>query len=76
MEDKDKLIIKGFNNGYWIAKYQPDLLAGIEKNVNSPNEYVQGLLFGKKEHEAERNIIKLNTAKQSRIQTKNLDKGK
>ena len=70
MEEQEKQFTKGFNNGYLIAKYQPDLFAKLEKNMDSSNEYVQGLLFGKKEHYFEKNIVQLENLKQKPSQSK------
>lgn len=51
----EQLFIKGFNNGYVLAKYEPEiskeLLKGIEKN-GLP--YIQGLFSGAKEVKIER----------------------
>jgi hypothetical protein len=55
----EKQFAKGFNSGYLIAKHQPDLFAKIEKNLDSKNEFVQGLLFGKEELEKEKKVIHL-----------------
>ena len=70
MEEQEKQFAKGFNNGYLIAKYQPDLFAKLEKNMDSSNHYVQGLLFGKKEHDAEKKVVKLKDFKQNQNQSK------
>lgn len=63
MEEQEKQFIKGFNNGYFIAKYQPDLFEKLEKISNPDNEYFQGLLSGKKEYTTEKNILLLKDLK-------------
>jgi hypothetical protein len=72
MDEQDKKFTKGFNNGYLIAKYQPDLFEKIEKSSNSGNEYFKGMLSGKKEYDHEKKIIRFANEKIKR--TKNLDK--
>lgn len=79
MNDQEKQFTKGFNNGYFIAKYQPDLFGKIEKNNNLANEYFQGLVSGKNEHEKEKKMVYMNELKNKKSQkpkTKDLEKEK
>jgi len=70
MDDQDKKFTKGFNNGYLLAKYQPDLFEKIEKSSNPANEYFKGMLSGGKEYEHEKKIIRLEDQKQKKIDPK------
>jgi hypothetical protein len=65
MEEQDKLYIQGFNNGYLLATYAPELAAKITARSNDNSEYFQGLVYGKKEHEREwaKSFSKGNPAK-------------
>ena len=75
MEEKENKFTEGFNSGYLIAKHQPDFFATIEKNLDSKNEFVQGLLFGKEELEKEKKVIHLKDiqGKQSKSNTHDKD---
>jgi len=67
MDNNEKKYIVGFNNGYLIARYHPDLFEKLEKNLDSKNEYLQGLLFGKREHEVEKNNLKLKSKLENKL---------
>lgn len=43
----EKKFIKGFNHGYTLAEHEPDILSKIVKNLNSTNDYIQGIVSGK-----------------------------
>lgn len=70
--------IKGFNDGYLLKKYKPQLLENI-LNITSTNDYIQGLKDGERAHshkklrsrEQEINKIKLN---RDRSQEKGLER--
>lgn len=53
MEDQETQIdpnyIKGFNNGYILAKEEPELFEQIMKTPNEDKEYFKGLKAGGKE---------------------------
>lgn len=49
----DPHYLKGFNNGYLIAKHDPQLAAELSKHQNDQNPYFNGLIGGKQEYEKE-----------------------
>lgn len=53
MEEQDKLYTKGFNNGYLLAKHEPEIAAKLTASPNEQNHYFRGLIFGKQEYEKE-----------------------
>ena len=63
MENSEKELIEGFNSGYIIAKYEPELAAKLEKGLQPTNEYTKGLLLGQKEFEKEKDIQKAPPSK-------------
>ena len=44
---------KGFNNGYLLARFEPELAAQLTAQPNDQNEYFKGLVGGKSEYENE-----------------------
>lgn len=75
MEQNEQLYIKGFNRGYTITKYLPDLSAAILNNIGTTNDFIEGFSSGKKEYELEKNQEQLNELKQirNRSQERNKD---
>jgi len=53
MEQSEQLYIKGFNRGYTMTKYLPDLSASILKNIGTTNDFIEGFFSGKEEYELE-----------------------
>ena len=51
--DVDALYLKGFNNGYLLAKHEPELAAKLMVQPNDQNVYFKALVAGKNEYEAE-----------------------
>ena len=49
MEEQKQTHIKGFNDGYKLAKFNPELLAKIQPSLSEDVEYDRGLLEGAKE---------------------------
>ncbi|WP_163381388.1 hypothetical protein [Cyclobacterium sp. SYSU L10401] len=45
--------LKGFNHGYFLQKYEPDLLHDILKTPQVDHDYVAGLTDGKSELDKE-----------------------
>ncbi len=45
--------IKGFNNGYLLAKHEPGLAAQLAANPNEQNDYFKGLIGGKQQYDKE-----------------------
>lgn len=49
----DPHYLKGFNNGYLLAKHEPELAGQLTANPNDHNPYFKGLVGGKQEYEKE-----------------------
>lgn len=45
--------IKGFNNGYLLAKHEPDLAKQLIAQQNDQNPYFKGLVAGKGQFDKE-----------------------
>lgn len=74
MENQEPLYTKGFNNGYTLAKYEPNLLKSITPSLHPGNNYLEGMLDGKEQHEHE--IIKTKLFEFDQLRKKGLDKSK
>lgn len=72
-----ELYLKGFNDGYLLAKVNPELLTQlIQGNQSKTSEYFKGLVSGKKELEKELSLAKLASKLESAKDiTKSKDKG-
>ncbi len=58
MEQEEELTIdpqylKGFNNGYLLAKHEPELAKQLANHPNEHNAYFKGLVSGKEQYEKE-----------------------
>jgi len=55
MEDKEleKLYVEGYNNGYLLSRYEPQLFKKVVTNVQSKNVYHSGLEAGGLAHARE-----------------------
>jgi len=49
----DPHYLKGFNNGYLLARHEPELAAQLMANPNGDNAYFKGLAGGKEQYEKE-----------------------
>lgn len=47
MERSEQLFIKGFNNGYLLAKHEPALLTSMLNNIQPLTNYINGIKSGK-----------------------------
>jgi hypothetical protein len=78
MEEQEMLFIKGFNNGYMLKKYEPNLLHIIVDNLRPTNDYLAGFFAGKEEFELENSHKELDELrvlrKGSRDKENDLDK--
>ena len=63
---------KGFNSGYILSKYQPNLLATVLKGIQPTNDFLAGLFFGKREYEIENAKLQIEDLKQVRKKSKEL----
>jgi hypothetical protein len=66
--------IKAFNNGYTLAKYEPELLQSVSKNLSPNNTYLEGLLEGKEQCTKEYTQEKLTDLDNLRNHTQEKDK--
>lgn len=73
----DKQYIKGFNHGYLLAEYDPELAKQIVKNPNVESEYFKGIVSGKQEYDLSRikNRMK-KVAKDQPSRAKNINKAR
>jgi hypothetical protein len=72
MEMNKKKFITGFNAGYILAEFEPQILASLLKNINPINSYISGLLLGEKEFQSQQRNDHLTELEQ--IRQKNRDK--
>lgn len=49
----DPQFLKGFNNGYLLAKHEPALAAQLTATPNDQNPFFKGFTAGKQEHDKE-----------------------
>jgi hypothetical protein len=66
---------KGFNSGYFLSKYEPEIAEKIFGAIPNQSEYSNGMYEGKNEHEMEKIRDRLNEiAKNKQKDDKELDK--
>ena len=53
MEAQETLFIKGFNDGYLLAKHEPELAAKLTARETGDSDYQKALVLGKQEFEKE-----------------------
>jgi hypothetical protein len=63
---------EGFNNGYLLAKYEPNISDQLPKDTHSPNLYLQGFFSGKDEFEKS-NVIEQEMQNLETIRAKGRD---
>lgn len=66
MEQVENQYIKGFNNGYLLAKYEPSLLDKLFKQLAPSGEYLEGMFSGKEEYELEHSRMQMDELKRLR----------
>jgi len=71
MEINDKQFIKGFNSGYILAKFEPQMLNLLLKSLKPVSSYISGMRFGQKEYELELKQSHLDEFIQLRQKTSN-----
>lgn len=54
MERSEQLFIKGFNNGYILAKHEPQMLDTLLKEILPNSSYIDGMKWGQLEYQQER----------------------
>ena len=65
--------VKGFNNGYLLAKHEPALLSEISRTLKSSNEYIEGIFSGKEQYEIEQTRTQQTELEQIRATAKERD---
>lgn len=60
MEINERQFIKGFNSGYFLAKYEPEIINVILKGISPVNSYISGMVNGRKKFELEHANSHLN----------------
>lgn len=71
MEYNENLFIKGFNDGYILAKFDFDLVHSILMSIKSMNSYFSGMTNGLIEYEIQQNRI--HKLELDSIRSRNLD---
>jgi hypothetical protein len=71
MDHQEEQFTRGFNSGYLLAKYLPELKSKISKGLNDESSYIKGFLLGAKECE----VQKMNELKRVRTQSKGKQRG-
>lgn len=66
--------IKGFNHGYLLAKYLPDLLNKLISGLTQTSDYLSGFFAGKMEYELEYTQKQLEGLKNLRESTKSQER--
>jgi hypothetical protein len=67
------IYVKGFNNGYFLAKYNAPLIVKLIQTETNL-EYIQALRDGKKTFEMERKKERINEIGKNRGNQKNIER--
>lgn len=65
----EQQFIRGFNNGYLLAKYEPLMLTAFLKDLEPQNSYIHGISYGQREYENEQIQSKLKELKDVKDRT-------
>ncbi len=77
MEVQEQMYGVGFNHGYLLEKYMPDLVAKMTKTLVVSDEYTEGFFDGKDEYEIERSENELNDLRnEARDRDRDTERGK
>ncbi|MCI1266520.1 MAG: hypothetical protein LKG19_08080 [Saprospiraceae bacterium] len=71
MEINETKFIKGFNTGYFLAKYEPKVLMDVLEHIHPINSYISGMNFGQQEFQIEVDKSHLKELKSIRHQKDN-----
>jgi len=63
-KDPSLLYIKGFNTGYTLGKYEPELLNKILSSENDKNEYLNAVKAGKDQRDREQILEQMKREKE------------
>ena len=75
MEAQEQMYSVGFNHGYLLEKYMPDLVAKMTKTVVVSDGYTEGFIDGKEEYEIERSENELNDLR-NRATDRDMERGR
>lgn len=53
MENNEKLYTKGFNRGYILAKFEPQILDSLLNGIRPITPFINGMKFGQIEYQQE-----------------------
>jgi len=76
MEEQEKTYVMGFNQGYKLAKFQPELVEKLQISLSEGIEYERGLIDGIKELQREKEkgrTEELNNLRESKGQEQDKD---
>lgn len=62
--------VKGFNQGYLLAEYEPALLDKLISGLDNNNEYRQALMDGKKQYEKDKFLSSMKQTKSKKERDK------
>ena len=71
MEIDESKFFKGFNAGYFLAKFEPKLLLDLLDQIRPINSYISGMNLGQKEFQFETDKSKIEELKIIRHQKDN-----
>jgi hypothetical protein len=71
MEINETQFIAGFNVGYLLAEFEPQILNTVLKKIQPINSYLTGISFGRKEFELEQSKSQLNELEKIRQKESN-----
>lgn len=77
MEIDEKLFTIGFNSGYCLAKFEPQVLASLLRNIRPLNSFIVGMASGQKEYELGKvkiNLDELESLRQKSRDPNNLER--
>jgi hypothetical protein len=66
METQEQTYLKGFNDGYKLARYQPEILKKIQDSLSEGVEYERGLIAGVQEWQQEKTKTRESELKELR----------
>lgn len=73
MEKLEQLFIKGFNNGYMLAKHEPQMLDTLLREIRPNSSYIDGMKGGQLEYQQERLQNRVNEINQLNKTNSELD---
>lgn len=71
----EQLFIRGFNNGYILAKYETELVEGLTR-IHDKDDFLLGLKSGRGEYLLEKAKDKLKSKRHDINRNKNIDRSK